>query len=191
MVIDFKIPKKFCMKKIISVFGSSTPRPGSTDYEMTRSVGYLLAAAGFVVQTGGYEGLMAAASQGAREAGGHVIGVTSEQIERYRPTTPNLWISEERRYPTLRERQFHLIDHCYGIITMPGGVGTLAEMSLAWSFVQTGEIPPRPIILVGSLWERTLAAFVDRSYVAPAHQALVMIAHTPDEAVQKLMATCE
>ena len=115
------------IQKIISVFGSSAPPPGSADYEAARMVGHLLARAGFAVQTGGYSGTMAAASQGASEAGGHVIGVTSAQIERFRPTPPNQWVVEEIKCQTLHERQLHLISNCHGAIVMPGGIGTLAE----------------------------------------------------------------
>ena len=50
--------------KVISVFGSSAPLAGSADYEAARTVGQLLAQAGFVVQTGGYGGVMAGVSQG-------------------------------------------------------------------------------------------------------------------------------
>ncbi|MEW5958935.1 MAG: LOG family protein [Chloroflexota bacterium] len=173
-------------KKIISVFGSSSPQPGSADYESARTVGRLLAEAGYVVQTGGYGGIMAGASQGAHEAGGHVIGVTSAHMEQWRPTPPNRWVIEEKKHPTLRERLLYLVDNCDGALVMAGGIGTLSEMALIWSFVQVGEIPARPIILVGGLWQRTLAAFVDEAYISPRHQALLTVVRTADEAVNKL-----
>ena len=44
---------------------------------------------------------MSAVSQGASEAGGHVIGVTCYQIEQFRPLAPNEWVIEEMRYETL------------------------------------------------------------------------------------------
>ncbi len=174
--------------RIISVFGSSAPQPGSADYEAARAVGRLLAAAGFVVQTGAYSGVMSAASQGANEAGGHVIGITSAQIEQFRPTPPNPWVLEEIKYQTLQERQAHVVIHCDGAVVMPGGIGTLAELAMLWSLVQVGEISPRPIVTVGGLWQRTLAAFIDSAYVQPAHQQLLVMARTPDEAVEKIAA---
>lgn len=174
--------------KIISIFGSSFPQPGSADYETARTVGRLLAKAGFVVQTGGYSGVMAAASQGANEAGGHVIGVTSAQIEQFRPMPANQWVIEEIKRPTLRERLLYLVDNCQGAIIMPGGIGTLSEMALMWSFIQVGELPPRPIIAVGGLWQRTLAAFIDKDYVLPVHKELITLVHTADEAVKKMIA---
>ncbi len=174
--------------KVISVFGSSAPRPGSADYEAARTVGRLLAQVGFAVQTGSYSGIMAGASQGACEAGGHVIGVTCAQIEQYRPLPPNQWVKEQIKHQTLRERLLYLDDQCDGAIIMPGGIGTLSELALIWSFVQTGEIAPRPIITVGGLWQRTLAAFIDEDYVQPDHQALITVARTADEAVKKMIS---
>jgi uncharacterized protein (TIGR00730 family) len=175
------------MTYIISVFGSSAPLPGSADYEMARDLGRRLAQAGFTVQTGGYVGVMEAISRGANEAGGHVIGVTCTQIEQFRPIQANGWVKEEIRYNTLSERVLHLIVRCDGIVVMPGGIGTLSELALAWSFAQVGEMPPKPIVPVGGLWQRTLAAFVDHDYVRPEHVQLLKLARTPAEAVNVLV----
>ena len=174
-------------QRVISVFGSSTPAPGSADYEAARTLGRLLADAGFSVQTGGYSGIMAAASQGANEAGGHVIGVTSKQIEAFRPVPPNPWVKQEIKQDLLRDRLLYLVDHCDGVIAMPGGIGTLSELSLIWSFVQVGERPPIPIVVMGGLWQRTLAAFIDDDYVRLDHQALITVARTANEAVIALV----
>lgn len=170
----------------ISVFGSSAPKPGSADYDVARQMGALLAQAGFSVQTGGYSGVMAAASQGASEAKGHVIGITCTQIESFRPMGPNQWVAEDIKYPTLRERLLHLVDKNDGVIIMSGGIGTLSELALVWSMVQVGEIPARPIIAVGDLWAQTLNAFIDPAYIQPGHAALIKLAKTPKEAIALL-----
>jgi len=172
---------------LISVFGSSAPLPGSADYEAARDLGRRLAVAGFTVQTGGYTGVMEAASRGANEAGGHVIGVTCAPFESSEGLKPNPWVKEVIQQPTLRDRVLHLVARCDGIVVMPGGVGTLSELALAWSLVQAHEVPPKPIIPVGGLWQRTLAAFIDRAYVYPEHAALLTLARTPAEAVAVLV----
>ena len=139
-----------------------------------------------IVQTGGYCGVMEGASRGASEAGGHVVGVTCAQIETYRPLAANPWVKEEIKQVTLRERLLYLVENCDAIVVMPGGIGTLSEVALAWSFTQVGEIKPRPIILVGGLWQRTLAAFIDPMYTHPRHAALLTLARTAAEATQML-----
>ena len=176
------------MSHVISVFGSSAPQPGSADYEVARDLGRRLAEAGFTVQTGGYMGVMEGVSRGANEAGGHVIGVTCDQIEEFRPSKANPWVKEEARHATLRERVLYLVDHCDGILVLPGGIGTLSELALAWSFAQVGEISPKPIIPIGGLWQRTLAAFIDQDYIAPKHVALLTPARSTAEAVDILVA---
>lgn len=173
-------------RPVISVFGSASPKPGSPSYEEARLLGRLLAEGGFSVATGGYSGTMSAVSQGAAEAGGHVIGVTCDQIERFRPLGPNQWVMEEFRYPTLRERLVHLVEQNQGMVVLPGGIGTLSEMTLAWSFLQVGEISPRPLVLLGDLWQATVTAFIRPEYVTEPNAQLLHIASTPQEAVAYL-----
>jgi uncharacterized protein (TIGR00730 family) len=174
------------MPSLISVFGSSMPHPGSADYEAARDLGRRLAQAGFAVQTGGYAGVMEAVSRGADEAGGRVVGVTYASFEASDSVEPNVWVKEVVRQPTLHARVFYLAANCDGIVVMPGGVGTLSELALTWNLVQVSEISPKPIVLVGGLWQRTLAAFVDRAYIHPQHAALLTLVRTPAEAVKLL-----
>lgn len=174
------------MKQVITVFGSAAPGPGSDAYESARSVGRLLAEAGYAVATGGYCGTMTAVSQGASEGGGHVIGITSEQIERFRPLRPNEWVEEEIRYPTLRERLLHLVRHNDGMISLPGGIGTLTEVALAWNFLVVGEIEPVPLILLGSVWNNTIHTFNDPQYINKQHLAFLTFLETAEAAVSHL-----
>jgi predicted Rossmann-fold nucleotide-binding protein len=132
---------------------------------------------------------MAAVSQGAAEAGGEVLGVTSDQIEAFRPLGPNEWVTREIRFQSLRERLTYLVVENDGIIVLPGGIGTLSEMALAWSFLQVGEMPARPIALLGELWRETVTAFVDPQYVRPEHFSLLQFATEPREAVAFVSAS--
>lgn len=176
---------------VISVFGSSAPVPGSEVYELARETGRLLAQSGFAVATGGYSGVMSGVSQGAAEAGGHVIGVTSSKIESFRPEPPNRWVLEELKYDTLRERLMHLVFKNDGMIALPGGIGTLSEIALAWSLLQVGEMPDRPLILVGQLWQDTMKAFIRSEFVREPHQRLIHLVQTPAEAIALLKSPRE
>jgi uncharacterized protein (TIGR00730 family) len=143
----------------ISVFGGSTPRPGEDAYQDALHLGRLLGAAGHVVLTGGYIGTMEAVSRGAADRGGHVIGVTCDEIESWRPVAPNQWIREERRFETLRERLFSLIESCDAALALPGGLGTLTEIALMWTLMQTNALPAKPLILIGPGWRSTFDRF--------------------------------
>jgi len=173
--------------KVISVYGSSQPQPGQPAYRLAYNLGRELAQAGFAVATGGYIGAMTAVSQGAADVGGHVIGVTCDEIQAWRPVRPNRWITQEIRYPTLEERVAHLVTQNDGVIALPGGVGTLAEVALTWSQLQVNVMPPRPFILLGEQWRRTLDAFIDPAYVLERHRALLQFAGSPAEALEQLL----
>jgi predicted Rossmann-fold nucleotide-binding protein len=78
--------------KRVSVFGGSSSKPGDIDYENACKLGKYLGDAGYIVLTGGYIGTMEAVSRGVVENGGHTIGVTCDEIERWRPVGPNSWV---------------------------------------------------------------------------------------------------
>ncbi len=172
----------------ITVFGSSTPQPGEHGYEEASHLGELLAKAGHTVLTGGYMGTMEATSRGAAEAGGHTIGVTCAQIEAWRNTRANPWVREERSFPTLRERLYSLIESCDAAIALPGGVGTLAEIAVMWSQMQTNSMPLRPLILIGDGWQKVfdgLFAMQD-NHIQTKHRELLSFAPDVDSAVMLL-----
>jgi uncharacterized protein (TIGR00730 family) len=172
----------------ISVFGGSQPKPGDAAYDEALGLGKLLAEAGFTVLTGGYIGTMEAVSRGAAEAGGHVIGVTCDQIEAWRPVAPNAWVMEEMRFETMRQRLFGLIEECEAALALPGGIGTLAEISVMWSHLQTGAIPPRPLILIGEGWKNTIETFYLKldEYITETDRNWLELAIDVEQAVQLL-----
>ncbi len=143
----------------ITVFGSGKPRPGDPDYTTAQELGGLIARAGHTVLTGGYVGTMEAVSRGANEAGGHVIGVTCDDIERYRAGGANPWVIEEWRRVTLFDRLKALIDGCNAAIALPGGPGTFTEITLYWNLLVINAIEPKPLVLIGDGWRRVFAEY--------------------------------
>jgi uncharacterized protein (TIGR00725 family) len=140
----------------VTVFGGSNPQPGSPAYKEATQLGKLLAQAGHTVLTGGYIGTMEAVSRGANEAGGHVVGVTCDEIERWRAIQVNTWVQEERRFQTMEQRLSELVHTCDAAIALPGGPGTLTEIALTWNLLIVASIPPKPLILVGSGWKAVM-----------------------------------
>ena len=157
----------------VTVFGGSAPEPGSEAYEEACTLGRLLGEAGHTALTGGYIGTMEAVSRGCAEAGGHVIGVTCDQIEAWRPVAPNQWVLEERRFPTVHQRLIVLIEECDAAFALPGGVGTLAEVAMMWNQMQTTAIGPRPLILIGEGWQETFSTLIDsfKGYIPAQHRS--------------------
>lgn len=173
----------------ISVFGGSSPKEGSPAYEQAYQLGKLLGHQKFVVMTGGYMGTMEAVSRGASEAGGHVIGVTSEAIEAYRPTSPNQWVDEEWRFMGFKERLNALVDECDAAFALPGGIGTLLEIVLTWNQMLINSIQPKPLILIGESWQNVIHTFFDQlsDYVSERNREFISFAPDPQSAVDLLM----
>jgi uncharacterized protein (TIGR00725 family) len=134
-----------------------------------------LAERGHIVLTGGYIGVMEAVSRGAREAGGHVIGVTSEDIEAWRPIKANAWVMEELRVKTLMERLHTLIHESDAALALPGGAGTLAEISVMWNLMIVESLHRRPLILIGDGWQSVFDQFFQgfEAYM-PVHQREIL-----------------
>lgn len=173
-------------RKVISVFGGSHLPEGSPAYEEARRLGQLLAGAGFTVMSGGYSGVMAAVSRGACEAGGHTIGVTLAAFDRW-PLPSNPWLREERKAPDLFTRHKWLVTEADGIIVLPGGVGTLAELFVTWNLLQIGGMPPKPVVLVGQEWRRALEHLTEHLYLRPRDLVLVQVVETVEEGVQAVL----
>ena len=131
---------------------------------------------------------MEAVSRGASEAGGHVIGVTCDEIEAWRPVKANQWVKEEWHYATLRERLFALIEKSDAFLALPGGVGTLAEITLTWNLLLTAILPPRPLILIGPGWRTTIEQFLAEQgeFIPEAQRQWISFAPDTDSAVQQL-----
>lgn len=168
----------------ISVFGGSSPVEGSPAYEQAYQLGKLLGSHGIVVMTGGYMGTMEAVSRGANEAGSHVIGVTSEAIEAYRPTSPNQWVNEEWRFKGFKERLNALVEECDAAIALPGGIGTLLEICLTWNQMLINSIQPKPLILVGEPWHNVIETFFEQlnDYVSEKNRNYISFASDPQSA---------
>lgn len=172
----------------ISVFGAANPEPGTEIYQQAYQLGRLLGEAGLTVLTGGYMGTMEATSRGASEAGGHVIGVTCEDIEAWRPVNHNPWVAEEWRRKTLQDRLDTLINACDAAIALPGGVGTLLEICLTWNVLAIHAAEPKPIILLGEAWHKVMETFFQElgDYVSISKREYLAFAPTPETAFELL-----
>src|SRR3990172_1529527 len=170
----------------ISVFGGSQPKPDSPAYEQARQLGDLLARQGHIVLTGGYIGTMEAVSRGAHEAGGHVVGVTCAEIERWRSVGANQWVIEQSRWETLVERLQFLVQECDAGIALPGGPGTLTEISLMWSLMIVESMHRRPLVLVGNGWQSVFDQLYKANdmYIPASQRELVWFAKDVQTAVE-------
>lgn len=176
-------------KKVITVFGSSRPREGHTEYAEAVELGAALAGAGFAVCTGGYSGVMEGVSRGASEAGGRVLAVTSSFFK----SRANRWVQEEVRVSTWQDRLFELVRVGDGYVASKGGTGTLVELAVVWEMLNKKAMQQRPFVVLGDFWQPILARVreVERGHASgwgEYSDPLVHEAATPTQAAQFLAA---
>ena len=172
--------------KSIAVFGSGSAPAGHPVLAQAERLGRLLAEAGFILICGGYGGTMEAASRGARQAGGHVIGVT---LDLFAPRlAPNPWLTEEQRVSDFFPRLQRLTS-AGGFVVLQGGIGTLTEATLTWTLLQTGQISPRPFLFVGDGWSRLFEAFRAETLVSERDFVLARVVDDVDDALTLLVET--
>ena len=139
----------------VTVFGSARFEEDHQYYAMAREVGGALVRIGFTVMTGGGPGVMEGANRGAREAGGRSVGCN---IELPFEQEPNPYLD---RWVTCRYffvRKVLLIKYSYAFIVLPGGFGTLDELTEALTLIQTRKILQFPIVLMGrDYWQPFLS----------------------------------
>lgn len=165
---------------VVCVFGSSLVAEGSAPYEQARRVGSLLARAGYRVCSGGYGGTMEAVSRGAKEAGGSTIGVTTRWFAQL---APNQWIDQEIRTNTYQDRLNTLIQSGAAYLAVHGGIGTLTEISLVWSLLQTHSLESRPFVLLSDPWQALMSLARESFITQPGDLAIPSLADTPEEAL--------
>jgi uncharacterized protein (TIGR00730 family) len=167
----------------IAVFGSSEPRPGDEAYRTAQRVGGLLATAGYGVITGGYGGVMEAASRGAREAGGVAIGVPCGIFE---DRSANPWVTDVVAADDLYDRTRELIERAAGYIVLPGKAGTLAELAFLWALRRAGCLDGRPVILLGAVWPSLIELLERKSMLEPDQLRHTHLVETPEQALDAL-----
>ena len=166
-------------ERIVTIFGGSKCCEDDAEYRAARRVGELLADAGFTICTGGYSGVMEAASRGAHERGGRVLGITMKQFDKQ----PNRYLTEKFPSEHFYERLQRLITQSVGYIALRGGMGTVTEISLVWNKMQTRVLEPRPLVLLGGCWQPIIAAWQQYLAVRDEDVRLLKFASAPDEAV--------
>ena len=162
----------------MTIFGGSRCREDSVEYKEAKEVGERLAEAGFTICTGGYLGVMEAASRGAREKGGRVFGILMNEFK----TEPNRYLTDKVASQHFYERLQNLIQRSVGFIALRGGMGTVTEISLVWNKLQTGVIERRPLVLLGDCWKQVVECWQENLVVSNADVALLDFAQNAEEA---------
>ena len=144
----------------------------------------------YVITSGAGPGIMSAANEGAKEAGGKSIGLgISLPFEQ----TNNKWITKGLNFVFhyFFMRKFWFIYITKGIIIWPGGVGTLDEFFEILTLLQTKKITRKiPIILFGKdFWEGLIDwdRLISNNLISKSDLDLFVILDSVDEAFDYLV----
>jgi uncharacterized protein (TIGR00730 family) len=132
----------------VSIFGSARTNENDRYYKLAEEIAYLLTKAGFGIITGGGKGIMEAANKGAHFAGGKSVGLN---IALPFEQKPNPFIDSNKllTFDYFYVRKTMFMRYSMGFIAMPGGFGTLDELTEALTLIQTDKLAKFPIVLVG------------------------------------------
>ena len=175
----------------ICVFCGASPGHDPAFVAATRAVGTRLAERGIgIVYGGGRVGLMGALADAALAASGEVIGVIPQGLVDRELAHPGL--SELHIVATLHERKAVMADLSDAFVALPGGLGTLEELSEVTSWGQLGlHAKPIGLLDVGDYWD-PLVAWLDRAveagFVAPDNRWLLDRATDLDELLARYEA---
>jgi len=137
----------------VTIFGSARLKPGTVAYEGVKQLAAELTAMGCDIISGGGPGLMQAANEGA-----HSVDATGQRrsvginIELPFEQEVNPFVTAAFTHRTFFSRLHHFMIASDAFVVVPGGIGTLLELSLAWQLLQVRKLYNTPLILVGKMW---------------------------------------
>lgn len=171
----------------VTVFGSARFDEHHRFYALAREVGGAVVKMGFTVMTGGGPGVMEGANRGAREAGGRSVGCNIK-LPMEQSHNPYLDCSVTCHYFFVRK--VLLLKYSYAFVVLPGGLGTLDELSEALTLIQTRKILQFPIVLMGrDYWAPFLAmvrTMVEAGTVSASDLDLMLVTDSVPEAMAHL-----
>ena len=176
------------MRPAVSMFGSARICEGHPYYAKAEQIARLLSDAGFAVISGGGPGLMEAANRGAFAGRSPAIGLNI-LLPHEQGGNAYQDVSFDFRYFFARKMMFVRWASAY--VVLPGGFGTLDELSECLTLVQTGKSRRIPIILVGrTFWQGLIdwaqASLVGEGMIGERDLELMQIIEEPAEIVEAI-----
>lgn len=173
-----------------AIFGYADAQEHEELFKTVKKVSKKLAEAGYTVVDGGGPGVMRAATIGAKEGGGKVIGVTlySEDIPYFEGKDPKNLFDEEIKTTNYVERTLALMKTGQVYVVFNGGTGTISEFGMAWGLAKLYFGHHKPLILYGKFWENIIKAFKDNMLLRPQELEVYKIVDSPDEVLDAIKA---
>jgi uncharacterized protein (TIGR00730 family) len=174
----------------VTIYGSAVALPGQADYQNAKQIAYLLGKQGFNIVTGGGPGMMEAANLGASEAGVKSVGLN---IVLPHEQKCNVYSNLNITFNHFFVRKVMLVKYACAFVIMPGGLGTLDELTEVLTLIQTNKIKPFPVILFNSSFWRGFLDWLQTTVLVPGYISesdlrLLRISDQPED-VQNIVSS--
>ena len=176
------------LRPAVSIFGSARIADEDPVFKLTETISRKLSDAGFAVISGGGPGLMLAANRGAHAGKSAAVGLN---IELPHEQSGNAYQDVALYFRHFFARKYMFVKFACAYVVMPGGFGTLDELTEVLTLIQTGKTPKMPIVLVGGafwggLMDWIKARLVTDKLIAPEDVDLLTVLDDPDEVVDTI-----
>jgi len=173
------------LRPAVSIFGSARTKADDPHYALCVDIARRLSDAGFAVISGGGPGIMEAANKGAFDGASPSVGLN---IELPHEQHGNGWQDISLSFRHFFARKVAFVKYADAYVVLPGGFGTLDELSEALTLMQTGKSRLMPVILVGSkfwagLMEWIKTQLIDDGMISPKDLDLLQVIDDPAEVV--------
>ncbi len=170
----------------VTIYGSSRLKEEDALYAQIEEVAYKLGKMGFSIITGGGPGVMEAANKGALKAGVTSVGLNIDLPEEQ---VCNAYTNKSITFNHFFVRKVMLVKYATAFVIMPGGLGTLDELTEILTLMQTHKIRPFPVILFSSqYWEGFLdwlkSTVLDKGCISEEDLDLLRVCDQPDEVIE-------
>ena len=172
----------------VTIYGSARLRADDKLYAQTEEIAHRLGDIGFSIVTGGGPGVMEAANKGALKAGVKSVGLNVVLPEEQ---TCNSYTTKSITFSHFFVRKVMLVKYAAAFVIIPGGLGTLDELTEVLTLMQTHKIKPFPIVLFNSeYWEGFLAWLKDialaKEFISEDDLNLLRVCDNPDEVIESV-----
>ena len=170
----------------VTFYGSSRLKEGDKLYVQTEEIAYQLGKLGFSIVTGGGPGAMEAANKGAHRAGVESVGLAIDLPEEQ---APNVYTTKSIIFHHFFARKVMLVKYASAFVIIPGGLGTLDELTEVLTLIQTLKIKPFPVIVFKSRYWKGFLDWLKSSVlgggcISEADLDQLIVCDKPEEVVE-------
>lgn len=143
-----------------------------------------------LVYGGAHVGLMGAVANGVLEHGGEVTGIIPRFLQE--KEIAHTGLTQLILVDTMHERKNRMEALCDGVITLPGGFGTMEELFEMLTWAQLGlHGKPVGILNTDGFYNHLITmtqTMVNKGFLKPANQEMLLVSEHIEELLEKMLS---